>query len=59
MVTSIYILAILENGFMTFRVLIILVCSVFVSACSDFMDLLNEAYGNEQTRPRKLSVDNL
>ena len=44
---------------MTFKVLIILLCSAFVSACSDFTDLLNDDYGNEQSRPRTLPVDDL
>lgn len=59
MVTSIYILAILESSFMTFKVLIILLCSIFISACSDFTDQLNEDYGNDQERPRQLPIDDL
>lgn len=44
---------------MTFKALIILLCSVLISACSDTEDQLNEDYGKDQARPRQLSIDDL
>ena len=44
---------------MTFKALIILLCSVLISACSDTEDQLTEDYGKDQARPRQLSIDDL
>jgi len=42
---------------MTFKVLIVLLCSLLLTACSDVEDQLNKDYGKEQPRPRQLSTD--
>ena len=42
---------------MTFKVLIILLTSVLVSACSDASDQLEKDYGSDKTRPRQLPVE--
>ncbi|WP_413691655.1 hypothetical protein [Psychromonas sp. KJ10-2] len=42
---------------MIFKVLIVLLCSLLLTACSDVEDQLNKDYGKEQPRPRQLSTD--
>ncbi|TEW53977.1 9-hexadecenoic acid cis-trans isomerase [Psychromonas sp. RZ22] len=42
---------------MNFKVLIMLLCSVLIAACSDSSEQLNEDYGDEKVRERQLPVE--
>jgi hypothetical protein len=42
---------------MSFKVLIISLCSLFIAACSDVEEQLKEDYGKDQPRPRQLPLN--